>query len=34
MEWKIVPDEWLEGLQAKSMVDEIVEEVMKFVEKG
>ena len=29
-----IPNEWIEGLQAKSMLDEVVEGVVKLVERG
>ena len=31
---EVIPSEWIEGLQAKSMVDEVTEGVVKLVEKG
>ena len=29
-----IPNEWIDGLQAKSMLDEVIEGVVKLVEKG
>lgn len=29
-----IPNEWIEGLQAKSMIEEVAEGVVKLVEKG
>ena len=31
---EVIPNEWIEGLQAKSMLDEVAEGVVKLVERG